>query len=77
MKTKTRLPRCFELPPLGVSLILTSCSAFRAQATPTAIPPTLTSQQQTAPPAPVETDPPLDSVIGYLSPITSFTSTSQ
>ncbi|MFN8385677.1 MAG: Ig-like domain-containing protein [Anaerolineales bacterium] len=71
MKTKTRFAPVLNCLLL-VSLILTSCSGLRAQATPTAIPPTLTSQQQTAPPALVETDPPLDSVIGYLSPITFY-----
>ena len=71
MKTKTRFAPVLNCLLL-VSLILTSCSGLQAQATPTAIPPTLTSQQQTAPPALVETDPPLDSVIGYLSPITFY-----
>ena len=50
MQTKTRLRLTFNWLLL-VSLILASCSGRPGQATPTAIPPTLTSQQQTAPPA--------------------------
>ena len=71
MQTKTRLQLAFNWLTL-LSLILASCSGPQAQATPTSVPPTLTSQQQTAPPAIIETDPPLDSVIGYLSPITFY-----
>ncbi|MCC6500899.1 MAG: Ig-like domain-containing protein [Anaerolineales bacterium] len=71
MQTKTRFARTCNWFIL-VSLILASCSGLPSQATPTPIPPTLTSQQQTAPPAVVETDPPLDSVIGHLTPITFY-----
>ncbi len=55
-----------------VSLILASCSGLPGQATSTPVVPTLTSPQQSAPPAIVETDPPLDSVIGHLAPITFY-----
>ena len=71
MQTKTRFARTCNWLIL-VSLILASCSGLPGRATPTPIPPTLTSQQQTAPPAIVETDPPLDSVIGHLTPITFY-----
>ncbi len=71
MQTKTRIARTFSWLAI-LSLILASCGVFPQQATPTPIPPTLTSQQQTAPPAIIETDPPLESVIGHLSPITFY-----
>lgn len=54
-----------------VSLILTSCG-FPWQATPTPTIPTPIILGQTAPPAIIETDPPLESVIGHLSPLTFY-----
>ncbi len=57
---------------LLVSLILASCSGLPGRATPTPVIPTPTFLQQGAPPAIIETDPPLDSVIGHLSPITFY-----
>ena len=57
---------------LLISLILASCGGIPQQATPTPVIPTPTFLQQAAPPAVIETDPPLDSVIGHLSPITFY-----
>lgn len=57
---------------LLISLILASCGGLPQQATPTLIIPTPTFLQQAAPPAVIETDPPLNSVIGHLSPITFY-----
>ena len=54
------------------SLILTSCAGIPGISTPTPVIPTPTFLQQTAPPAVIETDPPLGSVIGHLSPITFY-----
>ena len=63
---------------LLIALILTSCggvpslSAFIAS-TPTTTPaPTTTQREQAAPLALVETDPPQNSSIGHLSPITFY-----
>src|SRR5215510_4784600 len=53
-----------------IGLILSSCSGFPGFSTP--VPPTPTFLQQTSPPAIIETDPPLNTVIGHLSPITFY-----
>ncbi|MCC6299535.1 MAG: Ig-like domain-containing protein [Anaerolineales bacterium] len=71
MQTKTRFARTCNWFIL-VSLILASCSGLPGGATSTPIVPTPTFLQQSAPPAIVETDPPLDSVIGHLTPITFY-----
>src|SRR5258706_335053 len=63
---------------LLINLILTACAGaptipipnFIAPATPTS--PATTTAQQAFPPALVETDPPLNSVLGHLSPITFY-----
>lgn len=57
---------------LLVSLILASCSALPGGVTVTPLPPIPTQPGQTAPPAIVETDPPLASVIGHFSPIAFY-----
>src|SRR5262245_3709298 len=58
---------------LVIALILTSCTgAPIISNTPTPAIPTPTSFQQSLPPALVETDPPLGSVIGHQSPITFY-----
>ncbi|NJC96402.1 MAG: hypothetical protein FIB03_08700 [Anaerolineae bacterium] len=62
---------CFLL----ISLLLTSCAG--APQLPLLTPPTPTVEslpavQQAAPPALIETDPPLNTVIGHLSPITFY-----
>ncbi|HSB03151.1 MAG TPA: Ig-like domain-containing protein, partial [Anaerolineales bacterium] len=59
---------CFLL----LALILTSCGGMPGLRTPTPAVPTPTSFQQALPPALVETDPPLGSVIGHQSPITFY-----
>lgn len=69
--TKRRLAftlNCFLL----LSLILASCGGMPVLRTPTPVVSTVTPFQQTLPPALVETDPPLGSVIGHLSPITFY-----
>ncbi len=71
MKTKTRFAPVLNCILL-VSLILASCSGRPGQATSTPIVPTPTFLEQAAPPAVSETDPPLDSVIGHLTPITFY-----
>ncbi len=68
--TNNRLARCISWFTL-VSLILTSCG-LPGRATPTSVIPTPTFLQQAAPPALIETDPPLDSVLSHLSPITFY-----
>ncbi len=60
---------------LLLALILASCTGvpvpiISSPSTPAI--PTPTSFQQSLPPALVETDPPLGSVIGYQSPITFY-----
>ena len=61
---------------LLISLILASCGGAAPQlpgftaATPTVE--SSTAAQQTSPPALIETDPPLNSVIGHQSPITFY-----
>ena len=58
---------------LLIALILTSCAGTSIISnTPTPAIPTPTSFQQSLPPALVETDPPLGSVIGHQSPITFY-----
>ena len=57
---------------LLLALILTSCSGIPGLSTPTPVLPTATSFQQALPPALVETDPPLKSVIGHQSAITFY-----
>ena len=60
---------------LLLALILSSCNGVPippAVATSTPLIPTPTTFQQSLPPALVETDPPLGSVIGYQSPITFY-----
>ncbi|HUG35014.1 MAG TPA: Ig-like domain-containing protein [Anaerolineales bacterium] len=57
---------------LLLSLIIASCSGFPGISTPTPVVPTPTFLQQAAPPAIIETDPPLESVIGHLTPITFY-----
>ncbi|HLO32984.1 MAG TPA: Ig-like domain-containing protein [Anaerolineales bacterium] len=59
---------------LLLALILTSCTGLPIPilGTPTPAIPTPTSFQQSLPPALVETDPPLGSVIGHQSPITFY-----
>ncbi|MCL4261020.1 MAG: hypothetical protein KJZ52_10380, partial [Anaerolineales bacterium] len=57
---------------LLVSLILASCSSLPGGVTATPLPPMPTQPGQTAPPAIVETDPPLASVIGHFSPIAFY-----
>lgn len=59
---------CFLL----LALLLASCSGLPGLRTPTPAIPTPTSFQQSLPPALVETDPPLGSVIGHQSPITFY-----
>src|SRR5512143_3103944 len=60
---------CFLL----FALILTSCGGgLPGLRTPTPAVPTPTPLQQALPPALVETDPPLGSVIGHASPITFY-----
>src|SRR5512138_196780 len=69
--TKRRLAltlNCFLL----LALLLASCSGLPGLGTPTPAVPTSTSFQQSLPPALVETDPPLGSVIGYQSPLTFY-----
>jgi uncharacterized protein YfaS (alpha-2-macroglobulin family) len=57
---------------LLIALLLSSCGGLPGFATPTPAIPTPTSYQQSLPPALVETDPPLGSMIGHLSPITFY-----
>src|SRR5687768_5402299 len=57
---------------LLIALILTSCTGVPELTTPTPAVPTPTTIQQTLPPALVETDPPLGSMIGHQSPITFY-----
>ena len=59
---------------LLIALILTSCTGVPIPilGTPTLAIPTPTSFQQSLPPALVETDPPLGSVLGHQSPITFY-----
>jgi uncharacterized protein YfaS (alpha-2-macroglobulin family) len=71
MKTKTRFTLVLNCLLL-VSLILASCSGLPGRTTPTPVVPTPTFLQQAAPPALIETDPPLESVVGHLSPITFY-----
>ncbi len=59
---------CFLL----LALVLASCAGMPGLRTPTPAAPTATSFQQALPPALVETDPPLGSVIGHESPITFY-----
>src|SRR5215211_7861998 len=72
--TKRRITlvlNCFLL----MALMLTSCSGapvISISSTVTPSIPTPTSFQQSLPPALVETDPPLGSVIGHQSPITFY-----
>src|SRR5512140_3130274 len=54
------------------SLILSACAGLPGLGTPTPAAPTATSLQQSLPPALVETDPPLGSVLGHQSPITFY-----
>jgi len=54
---------------LLISLILASCSGIP---TPAPVIPTPTFLRQSAPPAIIESDPPLESVIGHLAPITFY-----
>jgi len=75
--SKTRLARTLNCLLL-ISLILTSCGGaptlpnFVAPAAPTATTEAPTVVQQAYPPALIETDPPQDTVIGHLSPITFY-----
>jgi alpha-2-macroglobulin len=64
----TLILNCFLL----IALILTSCTGVPELTTPTPAVPTPTTIQQTLPPALVETDPPLGSMIGHQSPITFY-----
>ena len=57
---------------LLLTLILASCTGLPSISTPTPAIPTPTAFQQSLPPALVETDPPLNSVIGHQSPITFY-----
>ena len=58
---------------LLVALLLTSCSGVPVvSSTSTPAIPTPTTFQQSLPPALVETDPPLGSVLGHQSPITFY-----
>ncbi len=57
---------------LLIALLLTSCGGLPGFGTPTPAIPTATSFQQSLPPALVETDPPLGSVIGHQTPITFY-----
>ena len=57
---------------LLISLILTSCGGVPGFSTPTPAIPTPTTFLQALPPALIETDPPVNSVIGHLSPITFY-----
>src|SRR5215216_5434325 len=60
---------------LLLGLLLASCNGVPVpiiSSTPTPAIPTPTSFQQSLPPALVETDPPLGSVIGHQSPITFY-----
>ena len=59
---------CFLL----ASLILSSCGGIPGLSSPTPALPTPTFLQQASPPAIIETDPPLNSVIGHQSPITFY-----
>ncbi len=59
---------CFLL----LALVLSSCAGMPALRTPTPAIPTATSFQQALPPALVETDPPLGSMLGHQSPITFY-----
>ncbi|MBN2118242.1 MAG: Ig-like domain-containing protein [Anaerolineales bacterium] len=54
------------------ALLLTSCGGLPGLQTPTPAVPTPTPFQQALPPALVETDPPLGSVLGHQSPITFY-----
>src|SRR5512138_47475 len=71
---KYRSFHCF-ICILFITAILTSCAGAPAlPGFPTATPPipTATSFQQSLPPALIETDPPVGSVIGHQSPITFY-----
>src|SRR5512147_36749 len=57
---------------LLLALLLSACGSLPGLGTPTPSIPTATSFQQSLPPALVETDPPLGSVIGHQSPITCY-----
>src|SRR5512147_2516322 len=52
---------------LLLALLLSACGSLPGLGTPTPSIPTATSFQQSLPPALVETDPPLESVIGHQS----------
>src|SRR5574338_1561292 len=72
--TKRRVTRTLNVFLL-VALLLTSCGGtplIAISSTSTPAIPTPTSFQQSLQPALVETDPPLGSVIGQLSPITFY-----
>src|SRR5512143_2139463 len=64
----TLLLNCFLL----LALLLAACSGLPGFGTPTPAVPTPTSFQQSLPPALVETDPPLGSMIGQQAPITFY-----
>ncbi len=57
---------------LLIALVLASCSGIPVLSTSTPAIPTATSFQQALSPALIETDPPLNSVIGHQSPITFY-----
>jgi len=57
---------------LLIALILTSCSGVSGLSTPTPAIPTPTTFLQALPPALIETDPPVNSVIGHQTPITFY-----
>jgi uncharacterized protein YfaS (alpha-2-macroglobulin family) len=59
---------CFLL----LALVLSACGSLPGLQTPTPAAPTATSFQQALPPALVETDPPLGSMLGHQSPITFY-----